>query len=136
MDKEKEKVEEGKEDGKSTLWIKTAFPKLWSADPWGSVKLWQGSAENGEIIVFLKNLAQKMCKLLYTVTSKNLLLKSFLFLFVNTSSEAYYSLICCHSTLAIGSEENSVAFYLWSEMDSYYFSLATWNSITKGYPQN
>jgi len=27
-----------------------------------------------------------------------------------------------------------VAFYLKSETDSYYFSLAIWNSITKGYP--
>src|SRR6218665_3455536 len=32
-----------------------------------------------------------MCKFLYTVTSKNLLLKSLLFLFVNTSSEVDYS---------------------------------------------
>src|SRR6218665_3314360 len=32
-----------------------------------------------------------MCKCLYTVTSKNLLLKSLLFLFINTSSEADYS---------------------------------------------
>src|SRR6218665_834465 len=32
-----------------------------------------------------------MCKVLYTVTSKNLLLKSLLFLFINTSSEADYS---------------------------------------------
>ena len=37
---------------------------------------------------------------------------------------------------AIGSEENSVAFYLESETDSYYFSLAIWNSITKEYPNN
>jgi len=35
--------------------------------------------------------------------------------------------------LAIGSEENSVVFYLKSETDSYYFSLAIWNSITKEY---
>src|SRR6218665_1653806 len=77
-----------------------------------------------------------MCKFLYTVTSENLLLKSLLFLFINTSSEAdYYSLICCQS-IAIGSEEYSVAFYLKSETDSYYFSLATWNSITKEYPNN
>src|SRR6218665_1388994 len=32
-----------------------------------------------------------MCKFLYTVTSKNLLLKSLLFLFINTSSEVDYS---------------------------------------------
>src|SRR6218665_2942720 len=32
-----------------------------------------------------------MCKCLYTVTYKNLLLKSLLFLFINTSSEADYS---------------------------------------------
>src|SRR6218665_2994527 len=32
-----------------------------------------------------------MCKCLYTVTYKNLLLKSLLFLFSNTSSEADYS---------------------------------------------
>jgi len=31
-----------------------------------------------------------MCKFLYTVTSKNLLLKSLLFLFINKSSEADY----------------------------------------------
>ena len=67
-----------------------------------------------------------MCKLLYTVTFKNLLLKSLLFLFINTSSEADYGLICF--TLAIGSEENSVAFYLKSETDSYYFILATLKS--------
>ena len=36
--------------------------------------------------------------------------------------------------LAIGSEENNVAFYLKSETDSYYFSLAILNSITKEYP--
>jgi len=37
--------------------------------------------------------------------------------------------------LYIGSEENSVAFYLKAETDSYYFSLAIWNSIgtTKKY---
>jgi len=44
---------------------------------------------------------------------------------------AYYTVI-----LAIGSEESSVDFYLKSEMDSYCFSLATWNSITKEYPNN
>jgi len=46
---------------------------------------------------------------------------SLLFLFFNTSgkSDYYYAVI-----LAIGSEENSVAFYLKSETDSYYFSLA------------
>jgi len=39
--------------------------------------------------------------------------------------------------LAIGIRgENSVAFYLESETDSYYFSLATWNGITKEYPNN
>ena len=39
--------------------------------------------------------------------------------------------------LAIGIHEgNSVAFYLASETDSYYFSLATWNGITKEYPNN
>jgi len=49
-----------------------------------------------------------MYNFLYTVTPKNLLLKS-LFLFINTSSKAdyWYAII-----LAIGSEENSVAFYL------------------------
>jgi len=35
---------------------------------------------------------------LYTVTSNNLLLISLLLLFINTSSEADYSLICCHSS--------------------------------------
>jgi len=39
-----------------------------------------------------------MCKFLYTVTSKNLLLKSLLFLFINNSSESDYSLTCCHSS--------------------------------------
>ena len=34
---------------------------------------------------------------MYTVTSKNLLLKSLLFLFINTSIEADYYIICCHS---------------------------------------
>jgi len=29
-----------------------------------------------------------------------------------------------------------VAIYLTSEMDSYYFSLAIWNSITKEYPKS
>ena len=96
-----------------------------------------------------------MCKFLYTVTSKNFLLKSLLFLFINTRSEADYSLIVhsfIHSfrifiyfskwlhtnsvILAIGSEDNSVEFYLKSETDSYYFSSATWNSITKEYPNN
>src|SRR6218665_3194562 len=73
-----------------------------------------------------------MCTFLYTVTSKNLLLKSLFFLFINTSSEAdYYAVI-----LAIGSEENSVAVYLKSETDSYYFSFAIWNSITKEYQNN
>jgi len=58
--------------------------------------------------------------------------KSLLFLVIDTSSEAdYYAVI-----LAIGSEENSVAFYLKSETDSYCFSLAIWNSITKEYPNN
>jgi len=33
-------------------------------------------------------------------------------------------------------EENSIAFYLKSETDSYYFSLAIWNSNTKEYPDN
>ena len=61
-----------------------------------------------------------MYNFLYTVTPKNLLLKS-LFLFINTSTKAdyWYAII-----LAIGSEENSVAFYLKSETESYYFSLA------------
>src|SRR6218665_302190 len=39
-----------------------------------------------------------MCKILYTVTSKNLLLKSLLFLFINTSSEADYN---CNRNLKI-----------------------------------
>jgi len=39
-----------------------------------------------------------MCTLLYTVTCKNLLLKSLLFLSINTSSEANYYIICCHSS--------------------------------------
>src|SRR6218665_2112398 len=45
----------------------------------------------------------------------------------------YYAVI-----VTIGSEENSVAFYLKSETDSYYFSLAIWNSIspTQEYPSN
>jgi len=38
--------------------------------------------------------------------------------------------------VTIGSEENSVAFYLKSETDSYYFSLEIWNRITKEYPSN
>jgi len=59
-----------------------------------------------------------MCKCVYTVPSRNTLLKSLglLFLFINTSSEGDYSIIC----LAIGSEENNVTFYLKSETDSYY----------------
>jgi len=74
-----------------------------------------------------------MRKSLYTVTSKNLLLKSLLFLLINTSSEADYDVI----RTPIGNEENSLAFYLKSEMDSYYnFSLAIWNSITKEYTNN
>ena len=59
---------------------------------------------------------------MYIIISKNLLLKSLFFLFLNTSSEAdYYAVI-----LAIGSEENSVAFYLKSQTDSYYFSFTIW----------
>jgi len=38
-----------------------------------------------------------MCKLFYTVTSKNLLLKSLFFLLINTNSEADYYIIWCHS---------------------------------------
>jgi len=38
--------------------------------------------------------------------------------------------------LTISSEENSVAFYLKSEMNSYYSSLVIWNSNTKEYPDN
>ena len=73
-----------------------------------------------------------MCKFFNAVTSKNLLLTSLLFLFINTSSEAdYYAVI-----LAICSEEIGVVFYLKSVKDSYYFSLAIWNSITKEYPNN
>jgi len=62
-----------------------------------------------------------MCKYFYTVntvTSKNLLLKSLLFLFINTSSEADYYNYNYAVILVIGSEENSVAFYLISETDS------------------
>ena len=69
---------------------------------------------------------------MYTVTSKNLLLKSLLFLF-KTSSEVDYFI---NAAIAIGSEENIMAFYPKSETDSYYFSLAIWNSITKEYPKN
>jgi len=36
----------------------------------------------------------------------------------------------------IGSEEPSFAFCMKSELDSYYFSLATWNSAIKEYPNN
>ena len=36
--------------------------------------------------------------------------------------------------LGISSEENSVAFYVKSEVDSYCFSLAILNSITNEYP--
>ena len=43
----------------------------------------------------------------------------------------YYAVI-----LVIGSVENSVAFYLKSETDSYYFRLTIWNSITKEHPNN
>ena len=68
-----------------------------------------------------------MCKFLLYSHLNNLLLKSVLFLIINTSSETdYYDVI-----LAMGSEENSVAFYLKSEIDSFYFRLAIWNSITK-----
>jgi len=35
---------------------------------------------------------------LYTVTSKNLLLKSLFFLFINTRSEADHYIIYCHSS--------------------------------------
>jgi len=34
-----------------------------------------------------------MCELLFTVTSKNLLLKSLFFLFINASSEADYYML-------------------------------------------
>jgi len=55
-----------------------------------------------------------------------------LYLLINTSSIAdYYNVIP-----TIGSEENSVTFCLKSESDSYYFSLAIWNSITEEYPNN
>src|SRR6218665_1855233 len=60
-----------------------AFPKLWSADPCGSV----GSARN---YCFLLEFREKMCKLLHTVTSINLLVKALLFLLINTSGEGDY----------------------------------------------
>src|SRR6218665_133730 len=72
---------------------------------------------------FLVEFSKQKC----VFTSKNLLLKSLLFLFINTSSEADYYIICCHS---------SMAFCLKFETNSYYFSLAIWNSISKEYPNN
>jgi len=72
------------------LWLKSAFPKLWSADPKGSVRHWRWSAGN---YCFLVEFREKIYKLLYTVTSENLLLKSLLFLLINTSSEADYYII-------------------------------------------
>src|SRR6218665_2455233 len=44
----------------------------------------------GKLLFSCRIYREKMCKFLYTVTSKNLLLKSLLFLFINTSSEADY----------------------------------------------
>ena len=58
------------------------FPKL------GSVRLWQGV--RGILLFSCRIQGEKMCKFLYTVISKNLLLKSLLFLFINTRSEADY----------------------------------------------
>ena len=81
-----------------------------------------------------------MCTFLYTVTAKNLPLESSLFLFINTSQQWSWLLLNRPYAviLAIGSEENSVAFCLKSKSDSYYFSLAIWNSIrpTKEYQNN
>ena len=65
-----------------------------------------------------------MCTFLYTVTSKNLLLKSLLFLLMLSTPEVKQIIILHSVVLAIGNEENSVAFYLKSETDSYYFNLA------------
>src|SRR6218665_1411475 len=88
------------------VYIIPAFPKLCMVrGPLGFRETLTGGPR--EIIVEFRD--KKMCKFLYTVTSKNLLLKSLLFLFINPSSRLkadYYAVI-----LAIGSEENSVAFY-------------------------
>ena len=51
--------------------------------PWGSDR---GSAGKWGNYCFLVEFREIMCKYFYTVTSKNLLLKSLLFLFINTSS--------------------------------------------------
>ena len=65
--------------------LKQCFPNCgpWTiGGPWGSDR---GSAGN---YCFLVEFREKICKFLYTVISKYVLLKSILFLFINTSSEA------------------------------------------------
>jgi len=92
--------------------------------PWGS------EAFPREIIVFLQNLEIKMCKFFYTDCTQNYYC-SYLSVPAVKQIIIYYAVI-----LVIGSVENSVAFYLKSETDTYYFSLAIWNSITKEHPNN
>src|SRR6218665_3545195 len=52
------------------------FPNCGPRTPGACEALTGGPLENGEIIVFLQNLERKMCKFLYTVTSKKSPLKN------------------------------------------------------------
>jgi len=57
-----------------------------------------------------------MCKFLYTVTSKNLLLKLFLFLFINANSEADYYIICCHSSNRYWRKQHGILSKIWNRL--------------------
>jgi len=63
-------------------------------------------------VFHLQNL-QKMCKLLYTVTSRNLLLKSLLYLLINTSNEANYYIVRCHSNNRKWRKQRGILCKIW-----------------------
>jgi len=99
--------------------------------PWGTDS---GSAGNYCFLVeFIKKIVNFCIQSLLKICSKTHYCSYFSTPAVKQINEIiiYYAVI-----LTIGSEENSVAFYLTSETDSYYFSLAIFNSITKECPNN
>jgi len=53
---------------------------------------------------------------LYTVTSKNLLLKSSLFLFINTNSEADYYIICYHTSNRYWRKQHGILSKIWNRL--------------------
>src|SRR6218665_3218269 len=61
--------------------------------PLGIREAMTGEGVRRRLLVFWR---EKNLYIFYTVTSKNLLLKSLMFLFINTSSKADYYKICCH----------------------------------------